>query len=105
MKIFKLALLSIGFLTTTFTYGQEESKNIKLEEIWKYYKFLPNDIEGMHSLNDGIHYTSLKNGSLVMYDYKNGDSINTLIYADKLVPEGSEEPIKLRSNSQNVKNT
>jgi len=102
MKIFKAVLLSIGFLIIDLSYGQEKPKNIKLEEIWKNYKFIPKDIAGMHSLNDGTHYTSLKNGSLVVYDYKNGDSISTLIHADKLIPEGSEKAIKLRSFSTNV---
>lgn len=102
MKIVKAVLLSIGFLIIGLSNGQEKSKNIKLEEIWKYYKFIPKDIAGMHSLNDGTHYTSLNNGSLVVYDYKNGDSINTLIYADKLIPEGSEKAIKLKSFSTNV---
>ncbi len=102
MKNLKIVILSIVFLSAILSFGQEEPKNIKLEEIWKYYKFFPKDIAGMHSLNDGIHYTSLKNGSLIVYDYKNGDSINTLINADKLIPADSENPIKLRTFSTNV---
>lgn len=83
------------------SYGQDKPKNIKLEEIWKYYTFLPKNITGMYSLNDGIHYTSLKDGSLVVYDYKKGDSINTLIYNDKLIPDDFEKPIELSSFSTN----
>lgn len=101
MKIFKSVLLSILVLSVSIIIAQEKPKNIKLEEIWKYYQFLPKSIKGMNSLSNGIHYTSLKKGSLVVYDYKTGDSINTLLYADKLIPEGSESPIKLGSFSIN----
>jgi len=101
MKIFKSVLLSILVLSASIIVAQDKPQNIKLEEIWKYYKFLPKSVKGMNSLRNGVHYTSLKNGSLVVYDYKTGDSISTLLYADKLIPNGSETPIKLNSFSIN----
>ena len=101
MKLFKLIVLSVLVLSGSIIIAQEESKHIKLEEIWKEYKFLPKSIKGMNSLSDGIHYTSLVNGALVVYDYKTGDSVNTLIFADKLIPKGEETPIKLNSFSIN----
>ena len=39
----------------------------------------------------------IKGGSLVVYDYKSGDSVTTLVNAGDLVPEGIEKPIKLGS--------
>jgi dipeptidyl-peptidase-4 len=97
MKSIKLTLLSLSILFASSVFCQEKPKNIKLEEIWKYYKFMPKNISGMNSLSDGIHYTSIKNGSLVVYDYKKGDSTTTLIYADKLIPKGTDKPIRLSS--------
>ena len=101
MKLFKLIVLSVLVLSGSIVVAQEESKNIKLEDIWKHYKFLPKSIKGMNSLSDGTHYTSLINGSLIVYDYKTGDSVNTLLFADKLIPKGEETPIKLNSFSIN----
>ncbi|NOY49843.1 MAG: S9 family peptidase [Chlorobi bacterium] len=97
MKSIKLIILSISILFASTIFCQEKPKNIKLEDIWKYYKFMPKNISGMNSLSDGVHYTSIKNGSLVVYDYKSGDSATTLIYADKLIPSGTDKPIRLSS--------
>ncbi len=97
MKSIKLMILSVSILFGSTIFCQEKPKNIKLEDIWKYYKFMPKNISGMNSLSDGIHYTSIKNGSLIVYDYKGGDSVKTLIYADKLIPSGADKPIRLSS--------
>lgn len=101
MKSIKLILLSISVFVGSIVLAQEKPANIKLEEIWKQYKFLPKSIQGINSLSNGVNYTSLKNGSLVVYDYQTGDSVNTLLYADKLIPQGKEKPIKLSSFSIN----
>lgn len=105
MKSIKLILLSISVFIGSIVLAQEKPANIKLDEIWKQYKFLPKSIQGINSLSNGINYTSLKNGSLVVYDYKSGDSVNTLLYADKLIPQGEENPIRLNSFSINSDET
>jgi dipeptidyl-peptidase-4 len=101
MKSIKLILLSVSIVIGSVIFAQEKPANIKLEEIWKQYKFLPKSIQGINSLSNGVNYTSLVKGSLVVYDYKTGDSVNTLLYADKLIPQGEEKPIRLNSFSIN----
>ena len=105
MKIFRLTILAILVLSVSATFAQDKPENIKLEDIWKYYKFLPKSIKGINSLSDGNYYTSLKEGSLIKYEYKTGDSVGTLLYADKLIPNGEENPIKLGSFSINNNET
>ncbi len=86
----------IGILTISLlANAQEDLKQISLSEIWTDYAFYPKSVRGMRSLANGKQYTMIKNGSLVVYDYKTGDSAGTLIYADELIPEGQEKPIKL----------
>lgn len=101
MKTIKLIVISLILFSVSIVNAQDKLKNIKLDEIWKYYKFMPKSIKGMNSLSNGVHYTSLKNGSLIVYDYKTGDSVSTLLYAEKLIPEGKETPIELNSFSIN----
>jgi len=98
-----LLLLSIVLLTVSV--NAQEKKNISLVDIWKTYSFMPKSVRGINSLSDGIHYTSIKNGSLVKYEYKTGDSVSTILSADKLIIEGEEKPIKLSSFSINKNET
>lgn len=95
----KISILSIVFvvLASNFTFGQDTLKNITLEDIWTNYSFYPRSVKGINSLNDGKHYTMNKRGTIIVYDYKSGDSITTLVNAEDLVPEGEEKPIKMGS--------
>jgi dipeptidyl-peptidase-4 len=77
------------------SWAQSEKKQISLQDIWTYYKFYPKMVRGIVSLNNGRQYTSIKKGSIVVYDYKTGDSVSTLVSAEDLVPEGKKEPIKI----------
>ena len=86
-------LASIFILNTAV--GQDEPKSVTLEDIWTNYKFYPKSVSGINSLNNGEQYTMIKNGSVVVYDYKTGDSATTLINANKLSVEGKEKPINL----------
>lgn len=93
-----LSLLSISFLLIANSLlSQDSLKDISLEDIWKNYKFYPKSVYGINSLKNGEQYTMIKNGSIVVYDYKTGDSITTLVNGNDLIPEGKEEPIKLSS--------
>ncbi len=77
------------------SWAQTEKKQISLQDIWSYYKFYPKTVRGIVSLNNGRQYTSIKKGSIVVYDYRTGDSVSTLVAAADLVPEGKKEPIKI----------
>jgi dipeptidyl-peptidase-4 len=63
-------------------------KDVTLEDLWKKYTFSQESVSGLRSMNDGLHYTILENGSLVKYKYKNGKKVETLITADEIVYEG-----------------
>ncbi|MBC8321379.1 MAG: S9 family peptidase [Bacteroidetes bacterium] len=99
----KSALLILIVFTILFNTGfsQDSLKNITLKEIWTEYSFMPKSVRGIVSLKNGKEYTMIKNGSVVVYDYLTGDSVTTLVNANDLIPEGSDEPIKLRSFSMN----
>ena len=76
-------------------------RNFTLEEIWKENKFKAETVDGLISMKDGIHYTSLEsNGTenfIVKYSYKTGKATDTLVKQNELIPEGKENPIEIES--------
>lgn len=67
----------------------DEKKNIKLEEIWKRYAFVAENVGGLRSMNDGMFYTVLerkkKGTQLAQYEYKTGKQKKILIKPEDLV--------------------
>lgn len=94
IPLFLFAFILFGFQTG---FAQDTLKNITLNEIWTKYAFYPKSIHGIKSLNNGEQYTEVKDNAIVVYDFKTGDSVTTLVDGNKLIPEGREKPIKIRS--------
>jgi dipeptidyl-peptidase-4 len=93
-------LLPFVFILSLFAFSlsaQEGKKKVTLDEIWHQYKFYPKTVRGIHSLDNGKEFARIKNGSLVVYDYKTGDSVGVLLQKEKLVPEGDSLPVVLSS--------
>lgn len=61
--------------------AQNKSKKFTLEDFCLNYAFRTQGVAGLRSLNDGEHYTVLedKGTKLVMYSYKTGKAVNTLL--------------------------
>ncbi len=77
--------------------AQTKKKEITLKDIWSTHTFSPKGVYGINSLNNGKQYTRIVKGSVVVYDYKTGDSVYTLVNAKDLIPKGKKKPIKFRS--------
>ena len=105
MKKIVFLLLSISLIIGSSTQAQNELKNIELEDIWLKYKFFPKSVRGINSLQNGDQYTMIRNGSVVVYDYKMGDSVTTLVNANDLVIKGVTDPVRLTSFSMNKEET
>ncbi len=105
MKKIALFIVIFTLISSPLLRAQNELKEISLEDIWVTYKFFPKSVRGMNSLQNGEQYTMIKNGSLVVYDYKTGDSATTLIQSGELKVDGEQEPIRLSSFSMNNEET
>jgi len=81
--------------------AQSGKKDISLKEIWTYYKFFPKMVRGMHPLNNGEQYAVIKNGNIVVYDYKTGDSLTTLVKGEELIPKGKQKAVTFSDYSVN----
>ncbi|MEE4258428.1 MAG: S9 family peptidase, partial [Bacteroidales bacterium] len=101
MKKITLLFVIFTLIFSPLLRAQNELKDISLEDIWVTYKFFPKSIRGINSLQNGKQYTMIKNGNLVVYDYKTGDSITTMIQSGELSVDGEDKPIRLSSFSMN----
>jgi len=101
MKNIRLSILVLLIIIGNVTIAQDTLKTISVKDIWKTYSFVAKSVRGINSLANGKEYTMIKKGSVVVYDYKTGDSVSTLVNAIDLSVAGSDEPIRLSSFSMN----
>ena len=97
MKKFSIILSLVSILIFSAGYTQDDVKKITLEDIWTNYKFYPKSVSGIKSMNNGEQYTMIKNGSIIVYNYKDGDSATSLIQSGPLKLKDSEKPIEIKS--------
>ncbi|HPF52406.1 MAG TPA: S9 family peptidase [Draconibacterium sp.] len=72
-----LAFILILFFSIT-NYAQNASK-ITLEDIFQKGTFRAQSVYGLRSMNDGIHYTTMEQGSkIVKYSYQTGEEVETI---------------------------
>ncbi|MBI4945183.1 MAG: S9 family peptidase [Bacteroidetes bacterium] len=77
-KIFPLCFL----LFTLCSFAQK--KEITLEDIWQNKTFAVKRIQGTRSMKNGEHYTTLDNNRIVMYEYKTGNAVDTVLKGEWL---------------------
>ena len=96
-----LSIFVLLVILSTSVFGQDTLKSITLKEIWTDYKFMAKSVRGVNSLKNGKEYTMIKKGSIVVYDYKSGDSITTLVNKNDLIVKDGENSIRIASYSMN----
>ena len=112
MKIKSLLSLGTFLLINNFISAQE--KIINLEDIWASRIFSPQQVWGINSMNDGIHYSSLNRGDssiyITEYSYETGDSVGLIIDSKNLEDivfnsynfSGNEEKILLPTETESI---
>ena len=59
-----------------------QNKNITLEDIWQDYVFYPSSIQGLKSLNDGIHFSKITKEKniqyLCKYSFETGEIVDSI---------------------------
>lgn len=78
--------LIIMLLVPFFSFSQNGTKRITLDDIFRNRTFRTEGINEIRSMNDGVHYTALSPDSkyITKYSYKTGDSIQEVFNVDKL---------------------
>src|SRR5512147_682558 len=80
-NIVSRASFFICFFLTTVTFAQ---KQITIDDIWTNGVYRSKGVPGFRFMNDGRHYTSLKQNYLLKYDLTTGNITDTLIDFNRL---------------------
>ncbi len=80
MKKVNLLLVILTLLLTGLQLSaQEASREITLDEIYKKGVFRENSVYGIRSMNDGVHFTTLKSGKeITKYSFKSGEAVEVI---------------------------
>jgi len=90
--------IKTSLITTLLAFAiQGTAQNaINLEEIWKTNAFGSKSIVGIASMNDGAHYTTISSSGaeqfIVKYNYKMGNSVDTIFNSSKASNVGASMP-------------
>jgi len=89
----------------SFYDASNAQEDINLKQIWKEGYYQSRTVTGIKSMNDGVHYTSLRayagGQCVVKYAYKSGNAVDTIVKTSDLIYQGN--PISFSSYSFNSK--
>jgi len=94
MKKILITLITGLFVLTIV--AQESQKSFTLDNTVKKNDFRARGVYGLKSMSDGKHYSSIKQGNILVYSYKTGSLTDTLVKGNQLIPEGEEKSISIR---------
>lgn len=71
-------------------FSQDKAKSVTLEDILKKRTFAPAYVQGIRSMNDGLHYTTLSdyNRKLVKSSYKTGQEVAVILDLNEFEDSG-----------------
>jgi dipeptidyl-peptidase-4 len=95
-----LSTFLIGLFVCTIV-AQESEKTFTLENTVQRNEFRAEGVYGLKSMNDGQHYCSTVDGNILVYSYKSGKVVDTLVRGRKLDSESEADPIRIRNYSFN----
>jgi dipeptidyl-peptidase-4 len=67
----------------------EPNREITFDDIYQKRVFTERSVRGLRSMNDGLHYTVLANGSILKYSYRTGELVEVLFSMDQLDHPGA----------------
>lgn len=117
MKATRLPILLtlLFLLALNVSWSQKGDKSITLDGLMKEYRFYPRSVQGILSMNDGEHYTTLAGGGkyIVKFRYSDGGLVDTLVNIEALGMEnfqatddyefsGDEKKVLLYTNRERI---
>jgi len=83
-------LFIIGFSMLMVNNLSAQKKEITLEDIWKNGTFRSKSVNGLVSMNDGIHYSTLERDTVFKYEYSKASKPEMIVCKSNLVIDGKE---------------
>ncbi len=74
-------LLLLLFTSLSFAgFAQDDKKTISFDEIFKSPAFYSHGVYGLRSMNDGVHYSTMKEGTkIVKFEYATGKEVGVIV--------------------------
>ena len=85
MKIYLLSVFSLLLVNNL----SAQNKEITLEDIWRTATFRGNSVLGLVSMNDGIHYTTIKKDTIFRFSYEKATAPEVIVAKSQLLIKGS----------------
>lgn len=85
MKIYLLSVFSLLLVNNL----SAQNKEITLEDIWRTGTFRGNSVFGLVSMNDGIHYTTIKKDTIFRFSYEKVTVPEVIVSKSQLLFNGS----------------
>jgi dipeptidyl-peptidase-4 len=85
MKIYLLSVFSLLLVNNV----SAQNKEIALEDIWRTGTFRSNSVLGLVSMNDGIHYTTIKKDTIFRFSYEKVTVPEVIVSKSQLLINGS----------------
>lgn len=85
MKIYLLSVFSLLLVNNL----SAQNKEITLEDIWRTGTFRSNSVLGLVSMNDGIHYTTIKKDTIFRFSYEKVKVPEVIVSKSQLLINGS----------------
>ncbi len=82
-------LFIIGFLILHINNLSAQKKEVTLEDIYKSGTFRSNSVWGLVSMNDGIHYSTIKNDTIFRFNYEKLTAPEVIVSKNQLLINGS----------------
>jgi dipeptidyl-peptidase-4 len=79
LKNYFLMKFSTFLLLIFFTSVAVAQKDVTLEDVWRNYRFYATGVDGLTSMNDGLHYTTSDGGKITKYSYETGEQVAELL--------------------------
>ena len=109
MKKIYLLFLAIFLLFSPCIFSQK--RDLTLNDIWGNKKLFITPVKGFQSMNDGIRYTEMIQNEktnatdILIYDYKTGKVLDTLIHGNRLFRPGSDSVLSFSDYELNASAT
>lgn len=94
---FSILLAALLFMGTMSQAQSADKKDIALEDIWLYYKFVPGFPAQFNWMEDDDFYTVLEEGKIVKYSIKNQGPVEDILDIGSLQDPETDEEIEASS--------
>ncbi len=84
MNFRKLSFIFFIFSITLQGWSQGRDREITFDDLYRKGMFTEQGVSGLHSMNDGRHYTVLSGGMILKYSYSTGEFVEVLFSMDQL---------------------